>query len=51
MITATVVYFGIVKPYEHLKTRFSKPADVEPSGPSSEELLTEIRDLLAKSSR
>lgn len=51
VITAAVVYFGIVKPYEHLKTRFSKPADVEPSGPTSEELLTEIRDLLAKSSR
>ncbi len=51
VITATVVYFGIVKPYEHLKSRYSTPAVAEPSGPTSEELLTEIRDLLAKSSR
>jgi large conductance mechanosensitive channel len=51
VLTAAVVYFGIVKPMELLKARFTKPKPVEPSGPTSEELLTEIRDLLAKSSR
>jgi large conductance mechanosensitive channel len=46
-ITAAVVYFGIVKPYEHLKTRLAKPAEPTVDGPTSEELLAEIRDLLA----
>lgn len=48
VITATVVYFGIVKPYEALKTRLIKAEEAAASGPTSEELLTEIRDLLAK---
>lgn len=51
VITASVVYFGIVKPYEALKTRYTKPAVIDPSGPTTEELLVEIRDLLAKSGR
>ena len=48
VIMAAVVYFGIVKPYEAAKTRFSKPVEEAVAGPSSEELLVEIRDLLAK---
>ena len=48
-ITAAVVYFGVVKPYEAVKARFAKPAEPTVVGPTtSEELLTEIRDLLAK---
>lgn len=46
VIMSTVIYFGIVKPYELVNSRFSKPADEAPAAPSSEELLAEIRDLL-----
>lgn len=46
VILATVIYFGIVKPYEVVNARLSKPADDAPAAPSSEELLGEIRDLL-----
>ena len=45
LITAAVVYFCVVKPYNILRDRFF-PKKEEPKGPSSEELLTEIRDLL-----
>lgn len=48
VIMAAVVYFGIVKPYDAVKKRLSKPSEEEPAGPSSEDLLVEIRDLLAK---
>jgi large conductance mechanosensitive channel len=40
--TGAVVYFGIVVPY----TRIRRPRD--PAGPTQEELLTQIRDLLAR---
>jgi large conductance mechanosensitive channel len=44
VILAAVVYFFIVTPYTTLKERyFPSP----PPGPSTEALLTEIRDLLA----
>ena len=43
LITAAVVY--VVKPYNVLRDRFF-PKKEEEKGPSSEELLTEIRDLL-----
>lgn len=47
VLTATVVYFGIVKPYETVKRRFTKPAvDNGAPPPTSEDLLAEIRDLL-----
>ncbi len=51
LIIAAIVYFGIMKPVEALRTaseraRGNVPATDEPVGPSSEELLTEIRDLL-----
>jgi large conductance mechanosensitive channel len=48
VIMAAVVYFGIVKPYEVLKSRLTKPAAGEPGAPTTEELLAEIRDLLAR---
>lgn len=47
LITAAVVYFLVVKPYNALRARFSKKEEEEAAAaPSSEELLTEIRDLL-----
>ena len=47
VIIAAVVYFGILKPLEAAqKLRKKEAAEEEPAGPSSEELLTEIRDLL-----
>ena len=45
VITAAVVYFCVVKPYNVLRERFFLKKEEE-KGPSSEELLTEIRDLL-----
>jgi large conductance mechanosensitive channel len=45
-ITATVVYFGVVKPYELLRTKLQKPKPVEETAATSEDLLAEIRDLL-----
>lgn len=47
-IMAAVVYFGIVKPFDAIKKRWERPAEEKPAGPSSEDLLIEIRDLLAK---
>ncbi|MDO5066428.1 MAG: large conductance mechanosensitive channel protein MscL [Propionibacteriaceae bacterium] len=46
VITAAVVYFFVVKPYNAMRERFSKKQEEEPAAPTSEELLTEIRDLL-----
>ena len=45
LMIAAVVYFIIVKPMTALQSRLAK--DAEPEGPSTEELLAEIRDLLA----
>ncbi len=45
LILAAVVYFGVVKPYEFAKSRMTKD-EADDASPSSEELLTEIRDLL-----
>jgi large conductance mechanosensitive channel len=47
VILATIVYFGVVKPYEGLRARFAKKEEEPlPAGPTTEELLLEIRDLL-----
>ncbi len=48
VIIAAVVYFGIIKPMEGLQKLRKKEeaAAEEEAGPSSEDLLTEIRDLL-----
>ena len=45
VIIAAVIYFGVVKPYAAANARFTKQEDA-PAAPSSEELLTEIRDVL-----
>lgn len=45
VLTAFVVYFAIVKPYEIYKNRNKTE---EPAVQTSEELLAEIRDLLAE---
>ncbi len=47
VIVASVIYFMIMKPMNALKDRMPK-AEEAPAGPTSEELLVEIRDLLAK---
>lgn len=46
VLIAFVLYFGLVKPYEMIKARTAKKQEEEPAAPTSEELLTEIRDLL-----
>ncbi|HSN12864.1 MAG TPA: MscL family protein [Propionibacteriaceae bacterium] len=47
IILAEVVYFGLVRPYEMINARFQKPVEETPAAPTTEELLIEIRDLLA----
>jgi large conductance mechanosensitive channel len=47
VILAAVVYFGLVKPYEAFSARLKKPADDSPIVPTTEDILLEIRDLLA----
>jgi len=51
VIMAAILYFGVVRPYEAIKKLGRKPTAGEPAPPSSEELLTEIRDLLKAQSR
>ncbi len=48
VIMAFVVYFGIVKPYEAVQARMKKEEEAAAAGPTTDELLAEIRDLLAK---
>lgn len=49
VIMAAVVYFLLVKPYELFQAHTKKSEGaVEVAAPTTEELLTEIRDLLAK---
>lgn len=43
ILTAFIVYFFVVKPYETLRARFEKPAEPEDT---TESLLAEIRDLM-----
>lgn len=47
VILAAVVYFGLVKPYEAFSARRKKPTVETPIVPTTEDLLVEIRDLLA----
>ncbi|MFF2556464.1 large conductance mechanosensitive channel protein MscL [Nocardia sp. NPDC058058] len=44
---AAVLYFVLILPMKHLQARLSKPTAVK-ADPTELELLTEIRDLLAK---
>ena len=46
VLTALVIYFIVVKPYERLETRFKKAE--EAAGPTELDLLTEIRDALRR---
>ena len=49
LLVAGAVYFFVVVPYNAMMARMKKPeAPAAPAGPSQEELLTQIRDLLAK---
>lgn len=48
VIMAFVVYFALVKPYEAIQARMKKEEPVEVAAPTTEDLLVEIRDLLAK---
>ena len=48
VILAAVVYFALVKPYEAVSARLKKPTADAPVVPTTEDLLIEIRDLLAK---
>lgn len=47
-IVAAVLYFGIVRPYQAIQARFKKDEAVEVAAPTTEDILVEIRDLLAK---
>ncbi|MFV0405452.1 MAG: large conductance mechanosensitive channel protein MscL [Propioniciclava sp.] len=44
LIISAVVYFFVFQPYQRYQD--SKATEEEPEGPSTEDLLTEIRDLL-----
>ncbi|RYD35538.1 MAG: large conductance mechanosensitive channel protein MscL [Verrucomicrobiaceae bacterium] len=49
LITAAVIFFVIVKPYNLLMSRLKKSEPAAPAGPSEEvKLLTEIRDSLKR---
>ena len=50
-LTAAAVFFVIVKPVNAIMARVRKPAVDGPAAPTQEELLTEIRDLLARQAR
>lgn len=45
LLTAVVIYFFVVKPYETVESRLAKKEEAE-AGPTEVELLTEIRDAL-----
>jgi large conductance mechanosensitive channel len=47
IILAAVVYFGLVKPYEAFSARLKKPTMDAPLVQTTEDILLEIRDLLA----
>jgi large conductance mechanosensitive channel len=48
VIVAAIIYFLIIKPVMMIKARTAKPIAEEVSAPTVEDLLVEIRDLLAK---
>ena len=45
---AAILYFGLVRPMEAIKSRVGTS---EPDAPTTEELLTDIRDLLASQNK
>jgi large conductance mechanosensitive channel len=48
VLTAAAVFFVIVKPVNAIMGRIRRPEVDGPAAPTQEELLTEIRDLLAR---
>ncbi|MEN8113775.1 MAG: large conductance mechanosensitive channel protein MscL [Actinomycetota bacterium] len=48
VLTALAVFFFIVRPYNAFEARQAEEEDEAPEGPSDIDLLTEIRDLLAR---
>jgi len=48
LLTAAVLYFGVVTPYNQLSARLKRESDQAEAAPAvkAEDLLTEIRDLL-----
>ncbi|MDQ7992493.1 MAG: large conductance mechanosensitive channel protein MscL [Propionicimonas sp.] len=51
VIVATIVYFGVIRPVDALQNLRRKDEESQPAKPTSEELLTEIRDLLRAQQR
>ncbi|MCA0251306.1 MAG: large conductance mechanosensitive channel protein MscL [Actinobacteria bacterium] len=51
VIIAAIVYFGIIKPLAAMQNLRKKEEAEEAAAPTSEELLTEIRDLLKAQSK
>ena len=53
ILTAAVVYFAVVIPYNTISERLKRNADQQRAAPAvtSEDLLTEIRDLLSAQQR
>ncbi|MDR1823854.1 MAG: large conductance mechanosensitive channel protein MscL [Bifidobacteriaceae bacterium] len=53
LIMAAVLYFGIVKPFQAITARIAahkaQEEEAAPAAPTTEELLTQIRDLLKDS--
>jgi len=47
VILAAVIYLGLVKPYEVFNARLTKPTEPGPGAPTSQDILLEIRDILA----
>ena len=51
VLVAAAVFFLVVKPVNMIMARIRKPEADGPAAPTQEELLTEIRDLLARQAR
>jgi large conductance mechanosensitive channel len=51
VLVAAAVFFLVVKPVNMIMARIRKPEVDGPAAPTQEELLTEIRDLLARQAR
>jgi large conductance mechanosensitive channel len=51
VLIAAAVFFVIVKPVNMITARVRRPEVDGPAAPTQEELLTEIRDLLARQAR
>ena len=47
VVVAAILYFGLVKPMNMLKARLDAKKEAEPPAETTEQLLAEIRDLLA----